>query len=160
MLILSFPLESAELPRINQPEKKNRDEDQHVDKPKPSQLPKDDRPGKKNERLHVEDHEQQREQIKADVHRHVRRADRLHPALIGDLLTLIAAAEAQERAEDEQVQRTEPNSENNKQQDIGVLIQHQILEASYNSTTPQRSAVCETVEKPARFRRASTSSGS
>src|SRR6185369_1296223 len=80
-----LPLESSFLPAVDEGERERRDETEHREEPRRPERPKLHRPGVNEDRLHVEDHEEDRGQVELHRELHVA-ARRLAAALVEDHL--------------------------------------------------------------------------
>src|SRR5947209_15911513 len=76
------PLERVLAPGVQQPQDEDRHEQQHLKEAVDRKLPEGDRPGIEEDRLDIEHHEQQREDVVADVKLHPGGAFGLYAALI------------------------------------------------------------------------------
>src|SRR2546427_9510609 len=82
------PLQVALPPDVGEGHHQDRDEDQALDEGQRAELAEDDRPGQEEHRLHVEDDEDQREDVEADVELDPGRARGVLAALVGGELLL------------------------------------------------------------------------
>src|SRR5439155_1408587 len=63
---LLFPIQASLLPDVGEGDQQDADEDQHLDKTEPLQLPEQDRPWVEEDGFDVEDDEQHRRRVEAD----------------------------------------------------------------------------------------------
>src|SRR5688572_11946885 len=85
----AHPLEVALAPDVRERHRQDRDEDepfQEHQRTRVAQLAEDDGPGQQEDRFHVEDDEEQRKDVEADVELHPGRAGRVLAALVGGQL--------------------------------------------------------------------------
>src|SRR5687768_18377679 len=79
----SVPIERLLPPRVEEADDQDRDEDGHLDEAVPAEASEEHRPGKQEDDLDVEHHEQQREDVEMGRITAPRLPDRLLPRLVG-----------------------------------------------------------------------------
>src|ERR1700704_6713705 len=84
------PLQYLLAPGVRQAQRKNADEDDHLDEGCGAELVEDDCPGEEEDRLDVEDDEEQAEEVVPDLGLGPAAADGIDAALVGEVLLLTA----------------------------------------------------------------------
>ena len=92
-------------------------------KPKKPMSGQDDRPGKEERDLEVEQDEEDRDEVVADVELHPRVLERLEAALVGRELCRVGPVRRQQRADGEENDPDE-QADQDEEQDRKVLFQH------------------------------------
>src|SRR4051812_6670826 len=99
-MLMSFPIEGALLPLVGEADDEDGEEDHHPPEAGRADLAQRDCPREEERDLEIEQDEEDRDQVVADVELHARVLEGLEAAFVGGVLRLVGPARAEQKSQD------------------------------------------------------------